>query len=45
MNGGNPEQRTPTPFSRQLDTDGRLHDIAPEHERLHLVEPAPEQLL
>jgi hypothetical protein len=27
------------PFAQQLDTDGRLHDIAPEHERLRLFEP------
>jgi hypothetical protein len=29
---------------QQLDTDGRLHDLALEHERLRLFEPAPSQL-
>jgi hypothetical protein len=31
-------------FDQQLDLDGNAHDIAPEHERLKLFEPAPEQL-
>jgi hypothetical protein len=36
--------RTLLPFPQQLDTDGRLHDIAPAVERLRLFEPAPEQM-
>ena len=28
---------------QQLDTDGRLHDLAAEHKRLRLFEPALSQ--
>jgi hypothetical protein len=31
-------------FDQQLHLDGTAHDIAPEHERLRLFEPEPEQL-
>jgi hypothetical protein len=30
--------------SQQIDLDGRLHDVAPQHERLRLFSPAPTQL-
>jgi hypothetical protein len=36
--------RTLLPFPQQLDTEGRLHDIGPEHKGVRLFEPAPEQL-
>jgi hypothetical protein len=44
MNDESTAKRALLPFPQQLDTDGRLHDIAPEVERLRLFEPAPEQL-
>jgi hypothetical protein len=32
------------PLPAQLDTDGRLHEIAPQSEAMRLFEPAPRQL-
>jgi hypothetical protein len=31
-------------LAAQLDTDGRLHEIAPQSEAMRLFEPAPRQL-
>jgi len=39
MSDENAQQRTLLPFLQQLDVEGRLHDIAPEHERPRLFEP------
>jgi hypothetical protein len=39
MNDESAQERALVPFAQQLDTHGRLHDIAPEHERLRLFEP------
>jgi hypothetical protein len=40
MSDESPQERALPSFLQQLDTDGRLHDIAPEVERLRLFEPA-----
>jgi hypothetical protein len=31
-------------LNAQLDLDGQAHELAPQHERMRLFEPAPEQL-
>jgi hypothetical protein len=36
MSDESAQDRALLPFLQQLDTDGRLHDIAPEHERVRL---------
>jgi hypothetical protein len=44
MSDKSAHERALLPFPQKLDTNGRLHEIAPEHERLRLFEPAPERL-
>jgi hypothetical protein len=39
MSDESAQERALRPLLQQLDTEGRLHDIAPEHERLRLFEP------
>jgi hypothetical protein len=40
MNGREkPQNGPPGAFAQQLDTDGQLHDIEPEHERMRLFDP------
>lgn len=38
-----PARLVPT-LGAQLDLDGRLHDLAPQTERMRLFEPAPTQI-